>query len=104
MTVTNHPHQSLSLEGDGAAGAWRVKADVEDLSVVVGECIVKNWIVVRKVHRGPQRDRKHVRCERLVFLHHLRVFRMGERWWNIQWFQPYDDTRIIQVFAHVGVL
>src|SRR5882724_77225 len=104
MNVTKYADDSFPLEGDGAASTRRIEADVEDLSVVVGECIVKNWIVVREVHSGAHGDGQHMWNERLVFLNHLCVFGAGESWRNVEWFQPYHYACVIQVLANVRVV
>ncbi len=69
MNVAEDIGDAFAIKTHGAAGAGFVEAEVETLAVEERKDIVKEGILVRKLHRGARGDDEQMGREHLVFLH-----------------------------------
>jgi len=77
MNIAEDIGHSLAVEADAAFGARLVQAKVESFAVVKRKDIMKERVMVRKLHRAANRDNHQMRIELFVFLHHPKCMR---RW------------------------
>ena len=78
MDVAEDPHNPISPEEDGAAGAGRIQAYVKNLAIMVRKCVVEYWVSIREIDEAASQDRQDMRRKALVLLQHLVVFRLFE--------------------------
>ena len=104
MNIAEDERHARAVKAHRTRAAGFVQPQIEALAFIEREYVVKEGILVGKVHRGADGNHQQVRLEALVFLHQAGMDDGQSRRTGIQWRQPNHDSGIPCGFVVRSVL
>src|ERR1700728_2832354 len=103
MDIAEHAHDSGPPKAYRTARSWRIEANVKDLAVETGECIVKDGVGIREIYNASDAHRRNMRLKHFVLLQELGTGRLNRIAYGGRGrLQPYHNVR--EAFMRLGAL